>query len=291
MSNIHSPFENISDSACWVAIFRAMETERPDAHFRDPFARILAGERGEQIVRTVRGEKVNAWSLAVRTSVIDELILQSIEKEGVDTVLNLAAGLDTRPYRLSLPSSLRWIEVDLPAILSYKEQKLANEAPACFLELVKLDLTDISSRNALFSRVSAASKQVLVITEGLLVYLTPAQVASLATDLHAQSNFRWWLFDLVSPFVLKQLQRRWNKYLAAGNAVMQFAPQEGTEFFQCYNWRVAEFRSTLEEARRLKREPPFAWFLRLLAFVASSTRRKRRESFYESAGIVLLEQV
>ena len=44
---------NVSDTARWVAFYRAMESERPDAVFRDPFARRLAGERGEAIVRTV----------------------------------------------------------------------------------------------------------------------------------------------------------------------------------------------------------------------------------------------
>jgi len=37
-------------------------------------------------------------------------------------VVNLAAGLDARPYRMSLPASLQWIEVDLPEILAYKEK-------------------------------------------------------------------------------------------------------------------------------------------------------------------------
>lgn len=201
-------------------------------------------------------------------------------------MLNLAAGLDTRPYRLSLPSSLHWIEADFPAILSYKEEKLAHERPVCSLELVKLDLTDVASRNALFSRVSTAAKQVLVITEGLLLYLTPAQVASLAIDLHAQSNFRWWLFDLMSPFGLECVQMRYGKYLAAGNARMQFAPKKGTEFFHQYSWKVAESHSVWEEAHRLNREIRLAWLLRLLAFFS----RKYRESFYKMTSIVLLER-
>ena len=35
--------------------------------------------------------------------------------------------LDARPYRLDLPSTLRWIDVDLPEIISYKEELLADE--------------------------------------------------------------------------------------------------------------------------------------------------------------------
>ncbi|KAB8315279.1 class I SAM-dependent methyltransferase [Tolypothrix campylonemoides VB511288] len=284
--SISSPIENISDTARWVAAYRAMETERPEAHFRDPLARILAGERGEEIVRTVGGGKSVASGVVVRTCIIDELILRLIEKEGVDTVLNLAAGLDTRPYRLSLPSSLHWIEADFPVILSYKQQKLACKRPACSLELVKLDLTDVASRNALFFRVSTTAKQVLVITEGLLGYLTPTQVASLAADLHTQSNFRWWIFDLMSPFGLECFQMKYGKYFAADNAKMQFAPKQGTEFFHQYSWKVAKSHSVWEEAHRLNRNIRLAWLLRLLARFSS----KYREIFYRMASIVLLER-
>jgi O-methyltransferase involved in polyketide biosynthesis len=45
------PIGNVSDTARWVAVYRAMETARPDAIFRDPFAERLAGERGLEIVR------------------------------------------------------------------------------------------------------------------------------------------------------------------------------------------------------------------------------------------------
>ena len=44
------PVDNVSDTARWVAWYRALETERPDAIFRDPFARRLAGPEGEAIV-------------------------------------------------------------------------------------------------------------------------------------------------------------------------------------------------------------------------------------------------
>ena len=44
---------NISDTACWAAIYRARETERPNPLFRDPLARRLAGTRGEQIADSI----------------------------------------------------------------------------------------------------------------------------------------------------------------------------------------------------------------------------------------------
>ena len=99
------PIQNVSDTARWVAIYRAMETERSDAIFKDPYARKLAGESGEEIVNNMKRGKQAAWAMIVRTAVMDEIIRQCIA-EGADTIVNLAAGLDARPWRMDLPSSL-----------------------------------------------------------------------------------------------------------------------------------------------------------------------------------------
>src|SRR5678815_1669336 len=117
-----------SDTALWVAVYRAMESERPDAVFVDPFARRLAGERGQQIVDAMPRGRSMAWPMIVRTAVMDEIILRCVE-QGARTVLNLAAGLDARPYRLPLPASLRWLHVDLPDMVEYFRERMAGETP------------------------------------------------------------------------------------------------------------------------------------------------------------------
>src|SRR5213079_2603465 len=104
---------------------------------------------------------------------------------GVDLVLNLAAGLDARPWRLDLPATLRWVDVDLPGILGHKVEALANERPRCRYEAVMLDLTDVAKRRALFTQLGAQCTKALIVTEGLLIYLEPEQVLELARDLHA----------------------------------------------------------------------------------------------------------
>jgi len=86
-------------------------------------------------------------------------------------VLNLAAGLDTRPYRLALPATLPWVEADLPEMIDEKEKLLANETPACSLSRMKVNLTNAAERSAFLDRVLQKRKNVLVLTEGLLVLL------------------------------------------------------------------------------------------------------------------------
>jgi methyltransferase (TIGR00027 family) len=278
---------NISDTALWVAYYRAMESERPDAHFHDPYAKLLAGERGEEIVRKMPQARRNAWAMVVRTCAFDEMILNLVNQKGVDTVLNLAAGLDARPYRLQMPASLQWIEVDLAPILTYKEQKLEGKQPVCKLERVKLDLSDVPARRELFARVGASAKNTLILTEGLLVYLTRDQVVSLATDLHAQPSFRWWIVDYVSPRLLRMLQRTWNKELTAAGAPMQFAPKEGIDFYRALGWKEVEFHSTWEDSQRLNRKMPMS---RLWELISRLSPRVKRAEFNRMAGNVLLER-
>jgi methyltransferase (TIGR00027 family) len=280
--------ENISDTARWVAVYRAMESARPDALFRDPYADRLAGERGHQILASMKNGRTYAWPMIVRTAIFDEIILDAIQKRGADLVVNLAAGLDARPWRLPLPPSLQWVDVDLPGILNYKTETLRSEIPKCRYEAVTVDLTDAEARLALFARLGAGAKRALVVAEGLLIYLTPEQVGALATDLHARPSFQEWLIDLASPQLLKRMSGTWGKSVAAAGAPFQFAPEEGTEFFRPYGWREAMYRSTWEEAQRLNRTMTGAWLWNLLGRLMPKSKRDQARRF---SGYVLLERV
>src|SRR6185295_6571066 len=195
MTPAEPSIRNVSDTAKWAAFFRAKESERKDALFRDPFAARLAGERGAEAARRMSG---GDWAWAARTYLFDDIIGRCIA-EGADTVVNLAAGMDARPYRMALSGSLRWFEVDLPEILAEKERLLAGETPACHLERVPLDLADVEARRVLFARIGSQSLRAVILSEGLLLYLAPDQVAELARDLATPPSFRDWIVDLASP--------------------------------------------------------------------------------------------
>lgn len=261
MSNDDRLVRNISDTALWVAHYRAQETERPDAHFRDPYARALAGERGREIAKAQKFGDKNAWSFVTRTVLFDRFIDDEV-RAGVDLVINLAAGLDTRPYRMDLPTTLRWIEVDLPAILDYKESILADAKPRCRLERVRLDLADESARRARFAEMIAGAARAVVVTEGLLIYLEREQVTSLARDLRALPPARSWIVDIASPGLLKMMSQRGGEMIARAGAPFKFAPEDGAEFFVPVGWRASDVASLLKAAAKLHRLRPM---LRLFA--------------------------
>jgi methyltransferase (TIGR00027 family) len=271
---------NISDTARWTAAFRARESERPDALFRDPVARKLAGERGEQIVDTVKFGTKHTWSWITRTVLFDRFIQAELDA-GADMIINLAAGLDARPYRMNVRPDVQWIEVDLPEITAYKEEVLKDDKPKCSLRRVRMDLSDRAARQALFAELKP--KRALVISEGLLIYLTAEQAGELASDLKV---FDRWVFDIASPALLKLMVKEMGSFLDQANAPLKFAPAEGPHFFDRFGWRVLDAQSMLHNAAKIGRLP---WTMRIWSLIPPPKDGAAGEKMPWS-GVALLER-
>lgn len=264
------PIRNISETALWVAVYRARESERSDAVFRDPFASKLAGDRGMQIAAAMPFAQRNSWSYVARTWLIDQVVERELSR-GTDMVINLAAGLDARPYRMPLPASLRWIEVDLVDTLNYKHEVLAGDSPNCAVERIALDLRDAGGRRALFQHLGNEAKRVLVLSEGLLIYFSEREASELARDLAAPPTFHLWVADITSPALLKMLKKAIGGPLDRAGSPLKFAPREGPDFFAAHGWKSAEARSVLHTAAKLKR---LSFGLRLLSLLPDPAGRK-----------------
>jgi methyltransferase (TIGR00027 family) len=255
---------NISDTARWVATYRARESERPNALFRDRFASRLADEHGQRIANSIPDVAGGDWPFVVRTYLFDRLIEDEVQR-GADAVLNLAAGLDARPYRMTLPATLKWTEVDLPEMLDYKAAILANERPVCALERVTLDLAQVAERRELFARVARAATRTVILCEGLLVYLSAEEAGSLAEDLAAVPGAKCWAADIPSPGLLRMMLRsRGGEMVRQAGAPFKFAPPEGPAFFERYGWKPTAVESLFETAARLNRLPLSIRLLSLL---------------------------
>lgn len=151
----------------------------------------------------------------------------------------------------------------MPAILEEKEKALASEKPVCTLRREAVDLSHPGRAGAFLTRVLEGSKRTLVVTEGLLVYLEPAEVRALGTDLAARPAIAWWIVDVASPAILRMMQRRTGPQLGP-SAQMKFGPEEGVRFFEGLGWKPLEIRSFFREAARVKRLPGF---LRLFSWL------------------------
>ncbi len=255
---------HISDTARWVAVLRGQESARRDRLFNDHLAFKIAGIEGAAIaeVMKLRG-KMPAWPIVMRTVVLDEHVLRAV-REGCDMVIDLAAGLDVRPYRLALPASLTWVDVDLPDITDYKNKALASERPHCRVERMVVDLADVAARRTLFAELGARTKKALIIAEGLLVYLTDDQVRGLAQDLAAVPTFKLWTLEMVNAKLLARLQKTVGRRLREAGMPMQWGSDDGPGYFEKLGWRLVEARSMSREAGKYRRLP---WYWQIFYYL------------------------
>ena len=281
------PIRDVSDTALWMAMYRAEETDRKDAIFRDPYARRLAGERGRRIVDSIPRNDRMSWPLIVRTRVIDDWVLSLARLDGVNTVLDLATGLDTRPWRLSLPAETEWVDVDLPGMLEHKRKGMMGELPRCRYTQHAADIRDPAALRSTLDRFTSHGRRVLVLTEGILIYLTSQQVEGIARELAGHPSVRYWITDLASAMLLEFTGRRWRGPSGMANAPFRFAPPEGTAFFARFGWREREYRALMNEAKRLHRAPGNTWVWALRTPFMS---RRKREQLRRFLGCVMFER-
>lgn len=274
---------HVSDTAMWIAAYRALESERSDAVFKDALARKLAGPRGFAMVDSTPYTSAMAFAMVARTTGIDRLVLSAIEK-GVDTVINLGAGLDTRPYRMKLPPTLPWIEVDFPDTISYKNDVLKNDHPVCKLRRIACDLSHTDERRALFQKLGSESKNALIMTEGVIGYLSNEQAAQLSEDLYSIPSFRYWIMDYSQGRLRKNRMTK-NLKRKLQHAPIQFTDKQPLQFFGRQGWTINERIQILDEADRIGRKLPILSSVPRVLFTLFP--RKMRKLGNETYGYVM----
>jgi methyltransferase (TIGR00027 family) len=245
MCNVPGAITHVSDTALLVAGCRAIETERPDALVRDPFVARLAGDRGIAMFRTLPHPEIMAFGMAIRTRFIDELILDALASTALATVVSFGSGLDTRPWRLNLPPDLRWIEVDFPAVLDYKDELLAAETPLCRRERLPVDLNDPAQRARVYAAVGRSPT--LMLTEGLLMYLPAQTVRSLASEPPRESGIAHWICDIVTSSFTQAIGGGGTRVVRHVMADDHLAGEQILQTLYSHGWQTAVRRSYITD--------------------------------------------
>ncbi len=176
---------SVGATATAVAASRAVASQGPDALLDDPFAEPLVRAVGlDAFVKIVDGEafldddplmnrKTMSEQIAVRTRFFDDFFTTASEA-GIRQAVILAAGLDTRGYRLHWPQGTVVFEIDQPDVIAFKTTTLDSlgAAPKATRNTVAIDLRDdwpAALRAAGFDQAQPTAW----IAEGLLVYLPP----------------------------------------------------------------------------------------------------------------------
>lgn len=172
-------FAAIGHTAHWTAAVRAYESARADRLFHDPLATQLAGTEGEvwwQGLSTQQREGA-AMFQPIRTRFFDDLLQRATSQDRIRQVILLAAGLDTRAFRLVWPAGTRLFELDQPTVVAYKARRLdeAGVRATCERVPVGVDLLAPSWPGELIAAGFASHERAVWLLEGFLFYLEEAE--------------------------------------------------------------------------------------------------------------------
>lgn len=172
----------VGKTALGIAYVRAAESRSDDRLFDDPYAEAFVAAVPTDGAETgVPRGFIHA--VIVRTRFFDDYLQQACAA-GFRQVVLLAAGLDTRGFRLNWPDGVRLFELDFPDVLAFKDRVLTGQAarPRCKRTAVPADLRE-DWETPLTEAGFTPTAPTAWLAEGLLLYLSGNEAARLFTTV------------------------------------------------------------------------------------------------------------
>lgn len=229
----------LASTARWTAAVRARESARDDGLFNDPWAAELAGPEGLKWVEERPAGRI--ISIVLRTRFFDDFLQRIVADNTIRQIVVMAAGLDTRAFRLRWPEQIRFFELDQAPVLAYKEQILRAAAaqPTCERHTVPVDLT-ASWEGALKAAGFDPRQPSGWLLEGFLFYLTPENLTRLldrAMGLAAPGSFIG--FDIINSIMLtSEMTKEWVEMQARSGAPWISTMDDPQEFLAARHWQA-----------------------------------------------------
>lgn len=239
----------LASTARWTAAVRALESEREDRLFTDPWAADLAGEEGAAWLAQRSPDSV--LPIVLRTRFFDDFLHRIAAQDAIRQIVLLAAGLDTRAFRLAWPAGMQLFELDQPDVLQHKERVLrsAGAMPACERRIIDVDLTS-AWQTALLQAGFDPDRPSGWLLEGFLFYLPNEHITHIldeVSDLTAPSS--WLGFDIINSAVLTFLWTRpWVEMQASYGAPWTGTLDDPAAFLDALGWKVVLSQAGQPEA-------------------------------------------
>lgn len=148
---------------------RAVETQRPDAICHDPLA-VMMMARIDYDFSKFADATATLVGIAARTAILDELTQAFMAWHPQALIVNIAAGLDARFFRMD-NGQIHWIELDLPEAIDLRR--------AFFSETERYRFISSDALHLAWLQELPRGMPTLFIIEGLLMYLVEADVQRL----------------------------------------------------------------------------------------------------------------
>ncbi len=232
--------ELLGATSRWTAAVRAKENARQDRLFTDPWAAALAGQEGQAWIEARPEDSV--VPIAVRTRFFDDALQHMALQDGIRQVVLMAAGLDTRAFRLSWPAGTRLFELDQSPVLKYKEQILhsAGAQPACERRTIEADLTTPWQERLIQAGFEPGRSSGWLL-EGFLFYLPGESLTRILDEVTALAAPGSWLgFDIVNSITLTSpWTRQWIEMQAKSGAPWIGTLDDPEGFLAARGWEAS----------------------------------------------------
>ncbi len=244
-----SPIRPLEATACWTAAVRAAESARRDRLFMDPWAEALAGPEGRAWIDVRSPDSV--VPIVLRTRYFDDWLDRVSGADAIRQVVLLAAGLDTRAYRLDWPNHTQLFELDQPAVLRHKDGILTARGarPRCSRRAVEADLTGRWT-DALLAAGFDRSRPSGWLLEGFLFYVPGGDIVRLldaVTGLATPGSQVG--FDIINGAVLTSpWTRSWVAMQADAGAPWIGTMDDPVRFLADRGWQAALTQAGQPEA-------------------------------------------
>jgi methyltransferase (TIGR00027 family) len=246
---IAQPIDLLGSTAYWTASVRAMENARQDHLFEDPWATALAGEAGKAWIEERAADSV--ITIVLRTRFFDDFLQRITMQHEVRQVVLVAAGLDTRAFRLSWPDQTQVFELDQPGIIQYKNKilDLSGAKPNCRRHTIEVDLSVPWREKMADSGFNSQNPSVWLL-EGFLFYLENSQIAGILDQVTELSSQNSWLgCDVMNSNTLtSKWTSEWVEMQARSGVPWLGTMDDPEEFFRIRGWSASLTQAGGEDA-------------------------------------------
>lgn len=205
---------------------RDAESARPVCG--DQFAKLFMNEHGMEIYRRFAGERGPNMSNVARARYIDDLLRARLAANPRLQIVLFGCGFDSRPFRLRGGS---WFELDEPAIINYKEERLPRVQAPNALQRIPMEFATESLQEKL--RPLTPSVPTVFVIEGVTMYITGESLRSTLEVFRAAFPHHEVIVDLMTRRFIETYGKTVKRIIAELGADMIPGDQPALPFREC----------------------------------------------------------
>lgn len=179
---------------------RAKETKKKNPVIRDEKA-VEIVEKLDYDFSLADKDAAMGNGVIARTILLDRIVADFLKENQEAVVVNIACGLDTRCYR-NEGKYKKWYNIDLPDTINVRSRFMEERGPVIY------QYAESAMSETWAEKIEYNKEAVLVIIEGLTMYLTEDDVVKIFDIIHKKFSNATVLVEVMNPFVVKNIKEK-----------------------------------------------------------------------------------